>query len=245
MTSTTTKDRASVTDAQRAQLDASGFYITDVLFDDAEIASIRQELLGMAESQNEANKTGGTFAYALHQRSALCREFLRHPVFQSLCTQLLGPDVFQTWNQMIVKMPDTGGNFAWHQDGYYGAFLPDGTPTEDRAAMDASETLTFWVALTDATIENGCLWALPGRHTEGFLPHRWNEEGNEWVGTYSTEEEIPVELTAGQMLVFTRLTPHRSGANVTDTPRIGYQIGYAVEEGHYDRVPFLAGGRLV
>ena len=40
-------------------------------------------------------------------------------------------------------------------------------------------------------------------------------------------------------------TPHRSGANVTDAPRIGYQIGYAVEEGHYDRVPFLEGGRLV
>ncbi|MBO9625295.1 MAG: phytanoyl-CoA dioxygenase family protein [Microbacterium sp.] len=237
--------RADVTDEQRAQLATSGFYITDVLFDDEEIAAMRKELLRIASAQKEANKAGGTFAYALHEHSAPCREFLRHPVFQSLCTQLLGPEVYQTWNQMIVKMPETGGNFAWHQDGYYGAFAPDGTPTDDRAAMSASETLTFWVALTDATIDNGCLWALPGRHAEGFLPHRWNEAGKEWVGTYSTEEEIPVELKAGQMLVFTRLTPHRSGANITEEPRIGYQIGYAVEAGHYDRVPFLADGRLV
>ena len=244
MSRTMANDHADVTDEQRAQLDASGFYITDVLFDDVEIAAMRDELLDIATTQQEANKTGGTFAYALHQRSARSHEFLRHPVFQQLCAQLLGPDVFQTWNQMIVKMPGTGGNFAWHQDGYYGAFTPDGTPTEDRTAMAASDTLTFWVALTDTTVDNGCLWALPGRHEDGFLPHRWNEDGQEWVGTYSTEAEIPVELTAGQILVFTRLTPHRSGANITDEARIGYQIGYAVEEGHYDRVPFLVDGEL-
>lgn len=245
MTHTPTNEQVEVSDVQRAALADSGFFITDVLFGDDEIEAMRAELLEIATTQQEANKTGGTFAYALHRHSLRCREFLRHAVFQSLCTQLLGPEVFQTWNQMIVKMPDTGGNFAWHQDGYYGAFLPDGTPTEDRTEMEASETLTFWVALTDTTVANGCLWALPGRHKDGLLPHRWNEAGSEWVGTYATDEEIPVELTAGQVLVFTRLTPHRSGANVTGSPRIGYQIGYAIEEGHYDRVPFLRDGRLV
>jgi len=234
----------TVTAEQLASLDANGFYITDVLFDEEQLRAVRDELLGLAESQ-PSNKSGGTFAYSLHLKSEACRQFLRHPVFASLCTQLLGPTIYQTWNQMIVKMPGTGGNFAWHQDGYYGAYQPDGTPTGDSSAMSAAETLTFWVALNDSTVENGCLWALPGKHNRGLLPHRWNEAGQEWIGTYATDEEIPVELKAGQVLVFTRLTPHRSGANVTDGPRIGYQIGYAIEPGHYDRVPFLVDGELV
>lgn len=237
-------DAATVTAEQFRGLDSQGFYITNVLFTPDELREVRDELLSIAASQ-PSNKTGGTFAYALHQGSEVCRAFLRHPVFAALCRQLLGDTVFQTWNQMIVKMPGTGGNFAWHQDGYYGAFNPDGSQTNDTGAMSAQETLTFWVALTDSTVENGCLWALPGQHTKGFLPHEWNEAGQEWVGTYATTEEIPVELKAGQVLVFTRLTPHRSGANTTDGPRVGYQIGFAVEPGHYDKVPFLRDGQVV
>ena len=234
----------AVSDQQIAQLDRDGYFITDVLFGEAELLPIREELERFSRAMDE-NKTGGAFAYGMHAKSELCRRFLRHEAFAELCRELLGPDVYQTWNQMIVKKPGTSGSFAWHQDGYYGAFAPDGSRTADAGPMAPSETLTFWVALTDATVENGCLWALPGMHDRGFLSHEWNEAGQEWVGTYDTADRIPVELAAGQALVFTRLTPHCSGANTTDGARIGYQIGYATEPGVNDRVAFLRDGSPV
>ncbi len=47
------------------------------------------------------------------------------------------------------------------------------------------------------------------------------------------------------MLLFTRLTPHRSGPNISQTVRMGYQLGYSQSAGIRDRVPFLREGRIV
>jgi phytanoyl-CoA hydroxylase len=240
-----TSKLVEVGEEQRAQLANAGFFITDILFDEETLAPVRRLFDEIAAPMDE-NRAGGVFAYALHDRSEVCRTFLRHPVFAALCSQLLGPTVFQSWNQMIFKRPGTSGNFAWHQDGYYGAYNPDGTSAEGPENIDVTGNITFWVALTPATTDNGCLWALPGGHKKGLLPHRWNEERKEWVGTYDTSEEVPAEMNPGQILVFNRLTPHRSGANTTaDQPRIGYQVGYGIEPGPYDQLPFLADGEII
>jgi len=234
-----------VSASQKEQLNRDGYFITDVLFDEPTLAPVRQLFEELASGQ-EQTRAGGVFAYSLHSQSDICRQFLSHPVFADVCRQLLGPTVFQSWNQMIFKSPAAkSADFAWHQDGYYGAYNPDGTDKEGADNISLKGNITFWLALTPATIQNGCLWALPGEHKEGLLPHRWNEERREWSGTYDTSGEVPAEMGPGQMLVFTRLTPHRSGPNTTDQPRIGYQIGYGVEPGAYDQIPFLDDGEIV
>ncbi len=234
-----------VSAAQHHQLHVEGFFITEVLFDEQTLEEVRGEFERLNAGM-DPNKAGGVFASALHSQSEICREFLRHPIFAELCRQLIGPNVFQTWNQMIYKRPLNSQSFGWHQDGYYATHHPDGSPgLQDPSQITLSGAITFWVAITPATVENGCLWVLPKSHRGGLLPHHYNEAKKEWVGDYDTFGAVPAELEPGQIFVFTGLTPHSSGANRTDEPRIGYQIGYRDDLGVRDCVPFLKNGQVV
>ena len=64
----------------------------------------------------------------------------------------------------IFKQPGIGGEVRWHQD----ATFFDSTPIS---------VTTFWFALEDATVENGCLWAEPGGH-RGPLRERFLRDGD-------------------------------------------------------------------
>jgi ectoine hydroxylase-related dioxygenase (phytanoyl-CoA dioxygenase family) len=81
------------------------------------------------------------------------------------------------------------------------------------------------VALTDATIDNGCVWVTPGVHRHGTLAHR-----NTPIGFQCFEDPpdaVPVPVRAGSIVVFTSLTPHATGVNVTDELRIAYIVQFA------------------
>jgi ectoine hydroxylase-related dioxygenase (phytanoyl-CoA dioxygenase family) len=230
-----------VSDEQRRQLDEQGFFITPVLFDEATIAAVRGEFERLWQHHIDQTIKGGgddlavrqarerAFFACLETRSDICRDFCMHPVFRSLCIQLLGPDADMTWNQAIVKPPGVGDNaFAWHQDMWYathGDYVKDTNPD----IFNAIETgITVWVAISPTTVENGTLWVLPGRHKEGLFPHVWSESRREWQGQFDTSAAVPAVLEPGQMLVFRKYLPHGSGANVSDNTRMAYQIGYSV-----------------
>ena len=63
---------------------------------------------------------------------------------------MIGPNVKAMQSMLFIKAEGKPGQ-AWHQDEYY-------IPTRDRSLTAA------WIALDDATVENGCLWVLPGSH---------------------------------------------------------------------------------
>lgn len=232
--------------AQLDQLQRDGFCISDPLFPAADLAAVEAVFRDL--SNREPDRVGGNFASSLHLHHPVLAAFCLHPVFADCLRQLFGPDasVWQTWNQMIVKRPHQAGRFGWHQDAYYGTYSPNGSIGPEHPDDDfVTGTITFWVAITPTTIANGCLWALPGRHHRGLLPHTWDPVAKEWQGQYPTDDAVPAELRPGQMLVFTRLTPHASGANTTDTHRMGYQIGYSTNRGIRDQIPFLLDGAIV
>lgn len=233
-----------ITADQLAQLDREGYMITPSIFPAADLAAVEAEFARLSEGPPD--RTGGNFACFLHRTSAVLAGFCRHEALVPWCRQLLGPTVFQTWNQMITKKPGQAGTFGWHQDAYYGAYQADGSPGVERADSDfTAGNITFWIAITRTTIDNGCLWVLPGRHREGLLSHHWDKANKEWAGDYDTRDAVPAELEPGQMLVFTRLTPHSSGPNRSQTVRMGYQIGYGDSVGIRDQVPFLRDGQRV
>lgn len=77
------------------------------------------------------------------------------PFFQALAKsrtlvtaveQLIGPGVSVFFSQVFCKPPEVGGPKPVHQDNFY--FGPG----------DSDATLTVWIALDDATVENGCLF---------------------------------------------------------------------------------------
>lgn len=145
-------------------------------------------------------------------RSKIARAFAAHRVFQQLACDLLGPKVRLYWDQLVYKRPGTAVEFPWHQDNGY-------------TFVEPQQYLTCWVALTEATEQNGCPWIAPGIHHAGTLKHRWTDLGFQCFS--SAQNALPMPLDAGSIAVFSSLTPHRTGPNLTDSIRRAYILQYA------------------
>ena len=248
-----------LTDQQRKQFCDDGFFVTDVLFDTVTLDGVQSEFLRMwDEDITKAKRDGDAkaaefarlrgFFYHLEKRSATCGAFCRHPQLVAVANQMLGPDIDMGWDQAIAKAPSKGLPFAWHQDAHYaslGDYLP---PEVDRARYFTNDwSITMWVAITRTTIANGTMWAAPGMHKFGLLPHVWNEETRDWHCQFDDSGKVAVELQRGQVLVFANLLPHYSGANVSNEVRMAYQIGYSIPGvmKNEHQMPVLRGGQPV
>lgn len=109
----------------------------------------------------------------------------------------------------FAKGPGKPGQ-AWHQDEMY-------IPTRDRSLIGA------WIAIDDATIENGCLWVVPGSHRNGYLfPNRPPEDLEEYDGSaqcfgFDDSQAVPVEVSKGSVVFFNGYLLHKSLKNRTAT----------------------------
>ncbi|MEE3331626.1 MAG: phytanoyl-CoA dioxygenase family protein [Myxococcota bacterium] len=153
-----------------------------------------------------------TFTTHLVNRSAYLNDFVRSALFQDIAADVLGPDVRLYWDQAVYKKPDTSVSFPWHQDNGY-------------TFIDPQQYLTCWIALSDATLDNGCPHVMPGLHKKGTLAHGVTELGFECLS--EDVVGVPAEVRAGGIVVFSSLTPHRTGPNSTDGIRKSYIVQYA------------------
>ena len=216
---------AWLTDDQVEQFDSDGFVVVPEVFAVAEIAEVVAEI-DRVELEVEAflrNQQDGRFTIAeagaitfsthLVNRSERLRAFSRHPFFAGVCSDLIGPDVNLYWDQGVYKKPEKPRRFPWHQDNGY-------------AFVEPQQYLTCWVALTDATEENGCPQVARGLHRMGTLTHRYVDPlGFECL---SDPDDVAVaEVGAGGVVVFSSLTPHLTGPNRTDAVRKAYILQYA------------------
>src|SRR5262245_28758222 len=90
-----------------------------------------------------------------HKMSPVMMSTIAHPSTVAILTKIIGPNVKCMQWMLFIKAAGKPGQ-AWHQDEYY-------IPTRDRSLVGG------WVALDDATTENGCLWVLPGSHKPGII----------------------------------------------------------------------------
>jgi phytanoyl-CoA hydroxylase len=214
-----------LTAAQAAQFDEQGFVVLEDLFDkelieelrdelDAHEARLEELLRAQADERIYIAEAGAiTFTTHLVAQSAIARAFATHDVFLDLCADLLGPDVDMYWDQAVYKKPEKPRRFPWHQDNGY-------------TFVEPQQYLTCWVAITDATEANGCPWVAPGVHKLGTLAHRYVEPlGFECFD--DPPEKIAAPVRAGGAVVFSSLTPHLTGPNLTDEVRKAYIVQYA------------------
>jgi len=210
-----------ITETQKKQFAETGFFILEHFFDEAEINDLTQEIAVYADETNRQLRAAGgkgisrpdeiTFTAFIAEKNEKIRAFVKQDKFVQLTTALIGPDVRLYWNQAVFKYPETRKEFPWHQDDGY-------TP------LDPAQYYTCWLALSDATVENGCIWVLPESHKNGIQPHRRTELGH--VGYFGDDPGVPVPLKKGSMAVFSSLLFHRSGPNVTNGVRKAYIIQY-------------------
>lgn len=215
----------ALTEEQAGRYDELGFVVLPGLLDADLVARVRAEidrfeakterLLASVEEGRISIAESGAITFTTHlvARSALLQELSRHPVLVDVCRDLLGPDVSLYWDQAVYKKPEKPRRFPWHQDNGY-------------AFVEPQQYLTIWVALTDATRDNGCPVVAPGFHRLGTLAHEFVDPLG-WECLQDPEGSVAAEVEAGGAVVFSSLTPHYTGPNATHDVRKAYILQYA------------------
>ena len=105
----------------------------------------------------------------------------------------------------VMFKPPQGVAKPWHQDAAYWRDY-------------ASNQITVWIAIDDASEENGCVWAIPGSHKNGIIPHIKQELQVE-ESRIDLSKAVPVPVPAGGLLIFHSLVLHMSQKNESDKSR--------------------------
>jgi ectoine hydroxylase-related dioxygenase (phytanoyl-CoA dioxygenase family) len=141
-----------------------------------------------------------------HKISPTMLDIGRLPAVVDVLTEIIGPNVKMMQSMLFIKSEGKPGQ-AWHQDEAH-------IPTRDRSLTAA------WIALDEATVENGCLWVIPGSHRNGVLypvreqhDPRFDCTGEAHGFGYREQDAVPVELPAGAALIFDGYLLHRSLPN--------------------------------
>ena len=213
--------------AQARSWNERGFFVLEDAFTKEEVArvvaaidpvdhQVTEFLRGRPDGKVFIAQDGNiTFTTHMVKRSPELRAFTHHRVFRDLAFDLIGPDVRLYWDQGVYKKPERPGVFPWHQDNGY-------------TYIEPQQYLTCWVALTDATRENGCPVVAPGLHRRGTLLHEMTEFGWRCLDA-DPPDAVAAPARAGSIVVFSSLTPHKTGPNLTDAVRKAYIVQFAPE----------------
>ena len=163
--------------------------------------------------ERSINKIG----HALHDLDPVFNRFSRSDNIKQLANDLGLQTPLLLQSMYIFKQPNIGGEVSCHQDS---TFLH----------TEPIDIVGLWFALEDATVENGCLWAIPGGHKRG-LKSRWvrNGSGGMELKTFDSEpwpegELIPLEVKKGSLILLHGLLPHRSLENKSPRSRHAYTL---------------------
>lgn len=208
-------------DAGKKFYDENGFLAVEGCFNGIELDTLKAEATAICRgirgpvSGLEASLDSETDEDVI--RKTLCIHFpykvseamldqVSHPSLVNILETVIGPDVKCMQSMLFIKAAGKPGQ-AWHQDEDY-------IPTRDRSLTGC------WLALDDATVDNGCLWVIPGSHKPGVLwPMKYHQDKRfdcSWESydyPYSDDQAVPVEVKAGTVVVFNGYLLHRSLPN--------------------------------
>lgn len=158
------------------------------------------------------NKIG----HALHDLDPVFDKFSRTAEIRQLVSDLGISDPLLLQSMYIFKQPWIGGEVSCHQDA---TFL----------YTEPLRMVGLWFALEDATIDNGCLWAIPGGHRLGLKSRFVRAEGGTRFEVFDKtpwpEDMLqPLEVEKGTLIVLHPLLPHLSRENRSTKSRHAYTL---------------------
>jgi ectoine hydroxylase-related dioxygenase (phytanoyl-CoA dioxygenase family) len=215
------------TDRQRKQYQDEGYFILENVIPPGQLAALQAECMRFVEEKKRRHDAGEFnlnvangkfFIEEAASKSDVFREFAFGEQMAEVARATVGDNAYLFYDQLVVKGPDKGQSFAWHQDSGYVNF-------------PHRPYVTCWVALDDVTEENGTAYVLPYSRagTREMVPHRRDEKTTEMVGYFGPDPGEPVIAPAGSMAVFSSTCFHRSGFNSTSRYRRVYVIQYSPE----------------
>lgn len=209
-----------------------GFFILEKVIPNEQLEGLREECERLVNEVDQEMEASGKTSHGIThykqryfignrgQESVKISEFIFGDVMAEVARATLGETVFLFNEQYVVKAPEKGTQFAWHQDsGYIGHYH---TPY-----------VSCWCSLDDMTIENGTIYVLPydraGMAPEDLFDHEIEAETNDKVGYKGDDPGVPALVPAGSVVVFSSRTFHRSGVNTSANSRRSYLAQYSKE----------------
>ncbi len=223
-----------IDDSTWAAFDEHGYVSLGRVLDAEQVAALaaRVDDLALGRVRNPAIvfqvDTGGEYdelpgavavlpAPSLHYRKVqglehddLFAGVLRLPVVREVCARMYGAHAgVSIFRAMVMNKPAGQGTvLPWHQD------------AGDVWGLDRDPLVTLWLALDDATPENGCMEVVPGSHRLGLLTPYGSTVPPELASVHCPPESVRhITARAGELFLLHNWVIHRSGVNPTDGPR--------------------------
>jgi len=208
-----------------------GFVVVEPFLSEAEIDHLAQcytnTLERLAAENTLANVQSGQDKDEDFQVYHIRTAHLQHAAFNMLINDtrlldllecLLGPELRLVHYQGLYKPPHTGGEIDWHQDNYY-------------FEVEGDRTVSMWLALDEATVENGCMWYLPGVHHEIYKHQQlWDIEKKKGfyfsIPDMDGSDAVAAPVPRGGLSIHHCRVPHRSLKNQTNGGRRGLAMHF-------------------
>ena len=221
------RDEPVVTEAHLAAYRRDGFFILERIIPQAQLAALQAECMALIAERDAVMEAQGIevdgithkgrrYFIAVNQhKSAVCREWLFGDLMAGITSAVLGPNIQLFLDQFVVKGPEVGMKFGWHQDGGY-------------VGYPHAPYVSCWIALDDMSAANGTISVLPYDRAGGqaIKPHIKEAGTNDMVGYHGSDPGDLVAIPAGSIVVFSSQTFHKSGANTTNALRRAYLCQY-------------------
>ncbi|MCT4556910.1 MAG: phytanoyl-CoA dioxygenase family protein [Pelagimonas sp.] len=215
-----------LTQDQRAAYARDGFVAGIPVFEPDHVGQIRQAIEALEKAHTHEN------THDLHQYFRvngqlvipLLADLARTPAILDAVESILGHNLLVWSVELFIKEPGTQSVVSWHQDiTYWGMGETD-------------EELTAWVALSDVSVDAGCMRFIPGSHKGHIVDHADTFDADnllsrgQQIADVDESKAVHGALRPGQMSFHHGRCFHASGPNMSDDRRIGLAIRYVTPE---------------
>jgi phytanoyl-CoA hydroxylase len=145
-------------------------------------------------------------------RDPIFRATTAHPLVLDAVRKITAEDAVPYDDAMVVKMPGAGAAVPWHRD-------PPGPPLIEKTG-DATPDFTLDIYLDASTVENGCVWGLPGSHRAG------GPTGPEDPMDFDVPGAVPLEAQPGDLLLHSTGVLHGSPRNTSGQMRRTFYLHF-------------------
>ncbi|MCA1596516.1 MAG: phytanoyl-CoA dioxygenase family protein [Chloroflexi bacterium] len=251
---------AVLTEEQKSKFYKDGYLRFGRVIDDREVEALRAGLDRVIQEEKEGTQTAprppefafghdrkgaGPAQRAIHQFVNMWKvdpayaHLIHNPVITGAVRELMEAPRVRLWHdQVISKPPGENQHFQCHHDFY---FWP----------LDRPTMISCWLALDDATVDNGCMHVVPGSHRDPrFQPQGCDLSADihlspaplgpgepaslyAEVRTWGPERAVPVELKAGECMFHHSLNYHMTPQNVTDRQRRAFVMIFMPDGARY------------
>lgn len=221
-------------DTQVVEYKDTGFFAIDPLFSTKEVTDAAESLMNLLLKDNKGAKLQFVKPqdqlhsdldrelairkiYDLVEVDEAMQAIAYHLTLLGILEKILGEKPVLVQNMALMKPPHGGGEKPWHQDMAYGPL-----------AFNKS-VIGVWIAVDEATVDNGCMHVIPGSQKDGFIPHYAERDWQICDSSVQVDKDVAVPLSPGGAMFFHGLIHHGTPSNQSAKGRRALQFHYAPE----------------